>query len=119
MVRALAGAGMNRMPIAVCDRVGVERGQDWIGGSVIIDADGYPMAIAEFGKPGCITADVDLHGVTGQAVQRRTTTCTATAAPISTVAPRYWTDGGAPVIARTDSGSGMPALRSGAGTGAP
>ena len=43
MVRALAGAGMNRMPIAVCDRVGVERGQDWIGGSVITDADGYPL----------------------------------------------------------------------------
>ena len=60
MVRALAGAGMNRMPIAVCDRVGVERGQDWIGGSVIIDADGYPVAMAEFGKPGIITADLDL-----------------------------------------------------------
>ncbi|MDT5401458.1 MAG: 5-aminopentanamidase, partial [Mycobacterium sp.] len=24
------------------------------------DADGYPLAIAEFGKPGNITADVDL-----------------------------------------------------------
>jgi predicted amidohydrolase len=60
LVRALAGAGMNRMPIAVCDRAGVERGVDWIGGSVITDADGYPLAIAEFGKPGVITADVDL-----------------------------------------------------------
>ena len=60
MVRALAGAGMNRMPIAVCDRVGVERGQDWIGGSVIIDADGYPVAIAEFGKAGLVTGDIDL-----------------------------------------------------------
>jgi predicted amidohydrolase len=61
MVRALAGAGMNRMPIAVCDRTGVERGQDWIGGSVITDADGYPLTIAEFGRPGNITADVDLE----------------------------------------------------------
>jgi 5-aminopentanamidase len=60
LVRVLAGAGMNRMPIAVCDRVGVEREQDWIGGSVITDADGYPLAMAEFGKPGNITADVDL-----------------------------------------------------------
>lgn len=60
MVRALAGAGMNRMPIAVCDRVGTERGQDWIGGSVITDADGYPLRIAEFGVPGLIAADVDL-----------------------------------------------------------
>jgi predicted amidohydrolase len=60
MVRALAGAGMNRMPIAVCDRVGTERGQDWIGGSVITDADGYPLAMAEFGKADVVIADVDL-----------------------------------------------------------
>jgi 5-aminopentanamidase len=60
MVRALAGAGMNRMPIAVCDRVGTERGQDWIGGSVITDADGYPVAMAEFGKADLVIADVDL-----------------------------------------------------------
>ncbi|MEU0499353.1 nitrilase-related carbon-nitrogen hydrolase [Mycobacterium sp. NPDC006124] len=59
-VRALAGAGMNRMAIAVCDRAGVERGQDWVGGSVIVDADGYPMAIADYGTPDRITADVDL-----------------------------------------------------------
>jgi 5-aminopentanamidase len=60
MVRALAGAGMNRMAIAVCDRVGQERGQDWIGGSVIVDADGYPAALGEYEKPGIITADLDL-----------------------------------------------------------
>lgn len=60
MVRALAGAGMNRMPMAVCDRVGTERGQEWIGGSVIIDADGYPLAMAVFGKAALVTADVDL-----------------------------------------------------------
>jgi predicted amidohydrolase len=59
-VRALAGAGMNRLAIAVCDRAGVERGQDWIGGSVLIDADGYPLAMAEYGKPGNVIADVDL-----------------------------------------------------------
>ena len=60
MVRALAGAGMNRMAMAVCDRTGVERGVDWIGGSVIIDADGYPLAVAEFGRAGVVIADVDL-----------------------------------------------------------
>ena len=60
MVRAMAGAGMNRMPIAACDRVGVERGQDWIGGSVITDADGYPLAIAEYGTPSLVTTDIDL-----------------------------------------------------------
>lgn len=61
MVRALAGAGMNRLATAVCDRTGVERGQDWIGGSVITDADGYPLALGEFGTPGTISADVDLQ----------------------------------------------------------
>jgi 5-aminopentanamidase len=60
MVRALAGAGVNRMPIAVCDRAGVERGQDWIGGSVVIDADGYPLAMGDFGVHGVVIADVDL-----------------------------------------------------------
>ena len=60
MVRAMAGAGMNRMPVAVCDRAGVERDQDWIGGSLITDADGYPLVVAQYGKPGNITADVDL-----------------------------------------------------------
>ncbi len=60
MVRAMAGAGMNRMPVAVCDRAGVERDQDWIGGSLITDADGYPVVVAQYGKPGNITADVDL-----------------------------------------------------------
>jgi predicted amidohydrolase len=60
MVKALAGAAMNRMPFAVCDRAGVERGQDWTGGSVITDPDGYPLAIAEYGKPGLIAADIDL-----------------------------------------------------------
>jgi 5-aminopentanamidase len=60
MVRALAGAGVNRMPIAICDRTGVERGVDWIGGSVITDADGYPVAAASYGTPGNVTADLDL-----------------------------------------------------------
>jgi predicted amidohydrolase len=60
MVRALAGAGMNRMPIAVCDRAGEERGVEWIGGSVIVDADGYPVALGEYGRPAMVTADLDL-----------------------------------------------------------
>lgn len=60
LVRALAGAGVNRMPLAICDRAGAERGVDWIGASVITDADGYPMALARYGTPDAITADVDL-----------------------------------------------------------
>jgi 5-aminopentanamidase len=44
VIRAQANAGLNRMFIATCDRVGPERGVDWVGGSVIIDADGWPLA---------------------------------------------------------------------------
>jgi len=35
---------VNRMFIAACDRTGQERGVDWVGGSVIVDADGWPLA---------------------------------------------------------------------------
>lgn len=44
VVRAQAAASVNRMFVAVCDRVGAERGVDWVGGSVIVDADGWPLA---------------------------------------------------------------------------
>jgi 5-aminopentanamidase len=42
VVKAQAGAAMNRVFIAVADRCGVERGVDWFGGSVICDVTGYP-----------------------------------------------------------------------------
>jgi predicted amidohydrolase len=44
VVRVQAAAAINRVFIAACDRVGPERGVDWIGGSVIIDIDGFPLA---------------------------------------------------------------------------
>jgi predicted amidohydrolase len=44
VVRVQAAAAVNRMFIAACDRVGHERGVDWVGGSVIIDPDGWPLA---------------------------------------------------------------------------
>jgi 5-aminopentanamidase len=34
------------MFIAACDRTGEERGVAWVGGSVIVDADGWPLAEA-------------------------------------------------------------------------
>jgi predicted amidohydrolase len=49
VVRAQAAAAVNRMFVAVCDRVGVERGVDWVGGSVIIDPGGWPIAGPEPG----------------------------------------------------------------------
>jgi predicted amidohydrolase len=44
VVRAQAAAAVNRIYVAACDRVGRERGVDWVGGSVIIDPDGWPLA---------------------------------------------------------------------------
>ena len=44
IVRIQANAAVNRLFIAACDRHGEERGVNWVGGSVIVDADGYPVA---------------------------------------------------------------------------
>lgn len=44
VLRVQADSGVNRMFIAVCDRVGAERGVAWVGGSVIVDADGWVIA---------------------------------------------------------------------------
>ena len=44
VVGVQAAAGQNRVFIAACDRAGVERGVDWVGGSVIVGPDGYPLA---------------------------------------------------------------------------
>jgi len=49
VVRAQASASVDRVFVAACDRVGLERGTDWVGGSAIIGPDGYPLALAEPG----------------------------------------------------------------------
>lgn len=46
VIRVQAQAAMNRIFIAVCDRVGTERGVEWEGASVIVDPDGWPLASA-------------------------------------------------------------------------
>lgn len=56
-----AGAGTNRMAIACADRVGTERGQDWLGGSVIVDADGFPVTDLALGREAMVLAKLDLH----------------------------------------------------------
>jgi predicted amidohydrolase len=48
-IRAQASASVDRVFVAVCDRVGPERGLDWVGGSAIIGPDGYPLALSEAG----------------------------------------------------------------------
>lgn len=60
VVRAQAMAGMYRLFVVVADRCGVERGQDWVGGSVIIGPDGYPLAGPASGpRELVLTAELD------------------------------------------------------------
>src|SRR5262249_4869608 len=44
VVRVQANAAVNRMPIVACDRVAMERGVTWVGGTVLTDADGWVVA---------------------------------------------------------------------------
>ncbi len=49
------------MVVAACDRVGTERGQPFIGQSLIVDHNGWPVAgPADKDEPELITARVDL-----------------------------------------------------------
>jgi predicted amidohydrolase len=59
VITAMSTGRLNRVVVAVCDRAGVERGQPWTEGSVIIDPDGWVVAEAGSG-PGLAIADVDL-----------------------------------------------------------
>jgi len=57
IIRAQANASVNAVFVAVADRCGAERGTDWVGGSVIIGPEGYPLAgPADPGKPMVLTA---------------------------------------------------------------
>lgn len=72
VVRAQAAASVNHVWIAVCDRVGHERGVDWVGGSVVVDPDGFPAA----GPPAepeaiVLLADCDLGRARAKAISER------------------------------------------------
>jgi 5-aminopentanamidase len=72
VVRAQAAAGVNRMFVAVCDRARAERGVDWVGGSVIIDPDGWPLAGPNPGDNEItIAADCDLASARDKRVSAR------------------------------------------------
>ncbi|MHB8694959.1 MAG: nitrilase-related carbon-nitrogen hydrolase [Solirubrobacteraceae bacterium] len=58
-VIAMAAARVNRMAIACADRLGLERGQPWTGGTSIVGADGWIKA--ESRAPGLVVGDVDLE----------------------------------------------------------
>ena len=60
VVKAQASAAVNRVFVVVADRVGAERGVEWIGGSVICDVEGYPVAGPAQGEETMLMADLDL-----------------------------------------------------------
>ena len=61
VVKAQASAAVNRVFVVVTDRWGHERGVDWIGGSVICDVEGYPVAGPADGGEVMLLADLDLE----------------------------------------------------------
>ncbi len=60
IVRVQAAAATNRFFIAVADRCGVDRDQDWVGGSVIVGTGGYPLTEIALSVPGVHIAEVEL-----------------------------------------------------------
>jgi predicted amidohydrolase len=99
IVRVQADAAVNRMFIAACDRTGEERGVAWVGGSVIVDPDGWPLAGATLTAPaggpitisaGCRLGDAldkaigpanDVHADRRPGLYRRVADDAAPAAP--------------------------------------
>ena len=71
VVRVQANASVNRMFIAACDRTGEERGVGWVGGSVIVDADGWPLDLADSpSDPLTIVAQCRLTDASEKSISR-------------------------------------------------
>lgn len=61
ITRAQANAAMNGVFIAVADRCRAERGVSWVGGTVILGPDGYPLVGPRAqDMPAVVAADCDL-----------------------------------------------------------
>jgi predicted amidohydrolase len=72
VLRVQANASVNRMFIAACDRYGHERGVSWVQGSVIVDADGYPLAgPAEQGGEQILLASLNLAEARNKRISER------------------------------------------------
>ncbi|WP_223549743.1 nitrilase family protein [Pseudomonas sp. A-B-19] len=72
VLRVQANASVNRMFIAACDRYGHERGVGWVQGSVIVDADGYPLAgPAEQGGEQMLLATLNLGEARNKRISAR------------------------------------------------
>ncbi|WPN28187.1 nitrilase family protein [Pseudomonas sp. P5_109] len=72
VLRVQANASVNRMFIAACDRYGHERGVGWVQGSVIVDADGYPLSgPAEQGGEQMLLATLNLAEARNKRISAR------------------------------------------------
>lgn len=66
VTRAQAAASTNHLWLLVADRCGAERGTDWVGGSVVVDPDGFPRARVDVGRadeasrPALLLAEIDV-----------------------------------------------------------
>ncbi|HZZ52121.1 MAG TPA: nitrilase-related carbon-nitrogen hydrolase [Pseudonocardia sp.] len=61
VIRVQAAASVNRIAVVAADRCGSERGVDWVGGSVIVGPDGYPLAGPPSApRPEILVAELDL-----------------------------------------------------------
>lgn len=68
---AMARAAENGLVVACADRIGEERGLRFLGASIVVDADGWPVAgPASAVEEALLVADVDLAGV--ERARRRT-----------------------------------------------
>ena len=60
-ILAMGGAHANSMFVAAADRIGVERGQPFLGNSVIVSHTGWPLAgPASLDREEMLVADIDL-----------------------------------------------------------
>lgn len=59
VINAMATARASKVAVACCDRTGVERGQPWTEGSVVVSPDGWVLDSVGPGS-GIAIADVDL-----------------------------------------------------------
>ena len=61
VVTAIAMAHVNRLHLVVSDRCGTERGQRWVGSTLVVDADGVLLGLApDDDQPCAVHATVDL-----------------------------------------------------------
>lgn len=71
VVKAQANAAVNRIYVVACDRARSERGTQWLGGSVIIDPDGFPLTQLRLGDEGRMMARIDVSAASQKMIGER------------------------------------------------